>query len=154
MIVREIRKMIDTGIIRLAIAQAHIAGNSGGTWNSSSDTVDVLVQKIGVAKVAVQKKGYMPTAILMSLTNADRLSNWSAFAVANNRPDASQAPGTLGYGDTGLRVKGLPVFASEEMPDSKVLIPNRELVQYRVLSSKPMTMKKPRKANSSIHWCL
>lgn len=143
MIIREIREMIDAGIIRLALAQAHISGNNGGTWNSGSDTVDKLVQLIGVAKVAVQKKNYMPAAILMSLTNADRLSNWSAFAVANNRPDASQAPGTLGYGDTGLRVKGLPVFASEQMPDSKILVAHRELVQYRVLSSKPMTVRGP-----------
>jgi hypothetical protein len=143
MIIREIREMIDTGIIRLALAQVHISGNSGGSWNSSSDTVDVLVQKLGVAKVAVQKDLYSPSAILMSLTNADRLSNWSAFAVAQNRPDASQAPGTLGYGDTGIRVKGLPVFASDVMPDSKILVTHRELVQYRVLSSKPLTVHGP-----------
>jgi hypothetical protein len=143
MIIREIRQMVDAGMMRLAIAQAHISGNSGGSWNSSSDTVDALVQKIGVAKVAVQNDYYMPTAILMSLTNADRLSNWAAFAVSLNRPDASQAPGTLGPGDTGLRVKGLPVFASTEMPDSKIVVANRELVQYRVLASKPMTMKGP-----------
>lgn len=143
MIIREIRQMIDAGIMRLAIAQAHISGNSGGTWNSSSDTIDKLVEKIGLAKVAVQNDYYMPTAILMSLTNADRLSNWAAFAVSLNRPDASQAPGTLGPGDTGLRVKGLPVFASTEMPDSKIVVANRELVQYRVLASKPMTMKGP-----------
>lgn len=143
MIIREIREMIDAGIIRLALAQAHISGNNGGTWNSGSDTVDKLVQLLGVAKVAVQKKYYEPSAILMSLTNADRLSNWAAYAVANNRPDASQAAGTLGFGDTGLRVKALPVFASEQMPDSKILIAHRELVQYRVLSSKPMTMHGP-----------
>lgn len=143
MIIREIRQMVDAGIMRLAIAQAHISGNSGGVWNSVNDTVEKLVEKIGVAKVAVQNDYYMPTAILMSLTNADRLSNWAAFAVSLNRPDASQAPGTLGPGDTGLRVKGLPVFASTEMPDSKIVVANRELVQYRVLASKPMTMKGP-----------
>lgn len=143
MIIREIRQMIDAGIMRLAIAQAHISGNSGGVWTAATDSVDLLVQKIGMAKVAVQNDHYMPTSILMSLTNADRLSNWAAFAVSLNRPDANQAPGTLGPGDTGVRVKGLPVFASTEMPDSKILVANRELVQYRVLASKPMTMKGP-----------
>ncbi len=143
MIIREIRELIDTGIIRLAIAQAHIAGNNGGAWTAATDTVDKLVEKIGVAKVAMQNKFYNPSAILMSLTNADRLSNWSAFAVAMNRPDASQAAGTLGFGDTGLRVKGLPVFAATAMIDNKVLVVHRELVQYRVLASKPMTMKGP-----------
>ena len=143
MIIREIRQMIDTGIMRLAIAQAHISGNSGGAWTAATDTVDALVQKIGVAKVAMQNKFYTPSAILLSMTNADRLSNWSAFAVSLNRADASQAPGALGPGDTGLRVKGLPVFASTEMPDTKILVAHRELVQYRVLASKPMTMKGP-----------
>jgi hypothetical protein len=143
MIIREIRQMIDTGIMRLAIAQAHISGNSGGAWTAATDTVDALVQKIGVAKVAMQNKFYTPSAILLSMTNADRLSNWSAFAVSLNRADASQAPGTMGPGDTGLRVKGLPVFASTEMPDTKILVAHRELVQYRVLASKPMTMKGP-----------
>ena len=143
MIIREIRQMIDTGIMRLAIAQAHISGNSGGAWTAATDTVDALVQKIGVAKVAMQNKFYTPSAILLSMTNADRLSNWSAFAVWLNRADASQAPGALGPGDTGLRVKGLPVFASTEMPDTKILVAHRELVQYRVLASKPMTMKGP-----------
>lgn len=143
MIIREIREMIDTGIMRLAIAQAHISGNSGGAWTAATDTVEALVQKIGVAKVAMQNDLYTPSAILMSLTNADRLSNWSAFAASMNRPDASQTPGTLGYGDTGLRVKGLPVFASTAMPDTKILVAHRELVQYRVLASKPMTMKGP-----------
>lgn len=143
MIIREIRQMIDTGIMRLAIAQAHISGNSGGAWTAATDTVDALVQKIGVAKVAMQNKLYTPSAILLSMTNADRLSNWSAFAVSLNRADASQAPGALGPGDTGLRVKGLPVFASTEMPDTKILVAHRELVQYRVLASKPMTMKGP-----------
>jgi hypothetical protein len=136
MIIREIRQMIDTGIMRLAIAQAHISGNSGGAWTAATDTVDALVQKIGVAKVAMQNKFYTPSAILLSMTNADRLSNWSAFAVSLNRADASQAPGALGPGDTGLRVKGLPVFASTEMPDTKILVAHRELVQYRVLASR------------------
>jgi len=143
MIIREIRRIIDSGIMRLAIAQAHVANNNGGTWNSATDTLDDLVKKIGVAKVAVQKDYYMPTAILMSVTNADRLSNWSAFAASLSRPDTAMAPGALGPGDTGLRVKGLPVFASTEMPDNKILVVNRELVQYRVLATKPMTMKGP-----------
>lgn len=143
MIIREVRQMIDSGIMRLAIAQAHVAANSGGTWTSGSDSVDLLVAKMGVAKVAVQKDFYTPTSFLMSLTNADRLSNWASLAASLMRADASQAPGALGPGDTGLRIKGLPVFASTEMPDTKITVQHRELVQYRVLSSKPLTMKGP-----------
>ena len=143
MIIREVRQMIDSGIMRLAIAQAHVAANSGGTWTSGSDSVDLLVAKMGVAKVAVQKDLYTPASFLMSLTNADRLSNWASLATSLMRADASQAPGALGPGDTGLRIKGLPVFASTEMPDTKITVQHRELVQYRVLSSKPLTMKGP-----------
>lgn len=148
MIIREIREMIDSGLMRLGIAQAHIAGNSGGTWNSASDPLSELVEKIGVAKVSVMNDYYMPTAVLMSVTNADRLSNWDGYTAMNARVDASQA-GALGAGDTGLRVKSLAVFASTEMPDAKILVVNRELVQYRVLEGKPMTVKGPFPSYSS-----
>lgn len=149
MLIREIREMIDSGIMRLAIAQAHIAANSGGTWTSASDPLSELVEKIGVAKVAIQNDYYMPTAVLMSVTNADRLSNWDGYTAAGARAVSREGTGLLGAGDTGLTVKALPVFASTEMPDTKILVVNRELVQHRVLSSKPMTLKGPYPSFSS-----
>jgi len=149
MLIREIREMIDSGTMRLGIAQAHIAANSGGTWTSATDPLSELVEKIGVAKVAVQNDYYMPTAVLMSVTNADRLSNWDGYTAAGERSTARQDGGMLGAGDTGLSVKGLPVFASTEMPDTKILVCHRELVQYRVLSSKPMHLEGPFPSYSS-----
>lgn len=149
MLVREIREMIDQGVMRRAIAAAHIAANSGGTWTSSTDSYALLVARIGTAKVAVQNDNYEPTAILMSLTNADKLSNWDGFTAGGMRVDTMQRPGLLGAGDTGLRIKGLPVFASKHMPDSKALVVNREAVQHRVLASKPMSMRGPYPSYSS-----
>lgn len=149
MLIREVREMIDSGIMRLGIAQAHIAANSGGTWTSSTDPLSELVEKIGVAKVAVQNDYYMPTAALMSVTNADRLSNWDGYTAAGARSTARQDGGMLGAGDTGLSVKGLPVFASTQMPDAKILVLNRELVQHRVLGIKPMHLEGPFPSYSS-----
>lgn len=143
MLIREIREMIDSGIMRLAIAQATISGNTGGIWTSATDPISELVEKLGVAKVAVQNDYYEPASFLMSLTNADRLSNWDGFTAAGMRATAREAPGSLGPGDTGLRIKGLPVFASTEMPDTKATVQHRELVQHRVLRSKPMSLKGP-----------
>lgn len=149
MLIREVREMIDSGIMRLGIAQAHIAANSGGTWTSASDPLSELVEKIGVAKVAIQNDYYMPTAVLMSVTNADRLSNWDGYTAAGARSTARQDGGMLGAGDTGLSAKGLPVFASTQMPDAKILVLNRELVQHRVLGSKPMHLEGPFPSYSS-----
>lgn len=149
MLIREIREMIDSGIMRLGIAQAHIAANSGGTWVSATDPLSDLVEKIGVAKVTIQNDYYTPTAVLMSVTNADRLSNWDGYTASGARAVSREGAGLLGAGDTGLTVKALPVFASTEMPDTKILILNRELVQHRVLTSKPMTLKGPYPSFSS-----
>lgn len=149
MIVREIREMIDKHAFYLAIASAHIAANTGGTWASSTDPVSELVEKLGVAKVAVQNDHYTPTAFTMSLTNADRLDNWDGFTAAGTRANISAGRGALGAGDTGLRIKGLPVFASKQMPDTKALVTHPEAVQHRVLSSRPMSMKGPYPSYSS-----
>lgn len=149
MLIRELREMIDQGALRLAIAQAHVAANTGGVWTSASDGYQKLIEKIGVAKVAVQNDNYEPRSIVMSLSNADKLSNWDGFTAAGMRADTMQAPGVLGAGDTGLRIKGLPVFASKHMPDTKIVVCHPELVQHRVLSTKPMTMKGPYPSYSS-----
>ncbi|RME75436.1 MAG: hypothetical protein D6784_07915 [Chloroflexi bacterium] len=143
MVIRELREMIDTGAIRLALASAVRSGNSGGTWNSASDPISDLVQKIGLAKAAIITKNYMPRFVLLSPTNAERLSNWDGFK-RDGFPDAVlNAAGFVG------QVKGLPVFMSNHMPDSHALVGHTELVQHRVLSTKPMTLKGPFQAYNS-----
>ncbi|MCG3208635.1 MAG: hypothetical protein FOGNACKC_02247 [Anaerolineae bacterium] len=138
MVVREIQEMIDYGAIRLAVASAVRSGNNGGTWNhSGGDQPNVLVEKLGVAKTAVMIDNYTPVFILLSYTNADLLSNWDGFK-RDGFPDAVlYSTGFVG------QVKGLPVYQSNQMPDSHGLIGHRELVQHRVLSTKPMSLKGP-----------
>lgn len=127
-LVRQIRRKIDQGVIYKALAaELIVASNSGGTWTASTDPIAELVEKIGVAKVKVINRYYVPTSILISATNAEKLTNWDGFTQAGSRPDASiNAFGFIGS------AKGLPVFASTEMSDSYVSVQNRELVMHRV----------------------
>lgn len=144
MIIREITEMIDTGAIRLALASAIAAGNNGGTWNSATANNEPdLVKKLGAAAVAVENDNYLAQFFLLSLTNADRLANWDGFT-RDGFPDAVlNSTGYVG------QVKGRPVFKSKHMPDTHGLTGHRELVQHRVLSSKPMMLKGPFQAYSS-----
>jgi hypothetical protein len=135
-LVRQVQRKIDQGILYLALASAlRVANNSGGTWDSANDTLDDLVQLLGLAKVKIYNRFYEPTSFVISATNADRLSNWSGFK-RDGFPDAVlNANGFVG------RVKGLPVFQSTEFSDSYVLPVNRELVMHRVFQ--PMVIKGP-----------
>lgn len=135
-LVRQIRRKIDQGILYMALAGSlSLASNSGGTWTAATDAESVLVEYIGLSKVKVMNRYYEPTAIALSATNADRLSNWDGFK-RDGFPDAVlNSAGYLG------RVKGLPVFQSTEMSDSYVLVCNRELVMHRVYQ--PMAIKGP-----------
>lgn len=143
MVIRELREMIDSHIIRLAIASAVKSGNAGGTWTSASDAVSIFVQKLGLAAAAVEADNYMAQWFLMSTTNAERLSNWDGFK-RDGFPDAVlNAAGYVG------QVKGRPVFKSNQCPDAIALTGHTELVQHRVLSSKPMMIKGPFQAYSS-----
>ncbi len=136
-LVAEIRRKIDSHLIYAGLAAAHlVASNSGGTWTQSTDDVDELAEKIGYAKVKVINRYYQPTFALMSVTNGDYLSNSSHATAAGNRPDFEVAAN--GY---VTRVKGLNCYQSTEMPDTKVLVGNRELVQHRVY--KAMGIKGP-----------
>jgi len=143
MLVREIQRKIDQGLMYNGLSAALIvASNSGGTWASSTDTVDTLVKYIGYARVKVSNRYYDPTFVLLSVANADRLSNWDGFSAAGKRPDADlNANGYVG------RVKGLGVFESTEFSDSYVLVGNRELVQHRIFQ--PMQLKGPYPTYSS-----
>lgn len=137
MLATKVRQRIDGDIFYRALAAVlSVANNSGGTWTSASDTLDSLVEKIGYAKVKVADRYYMPNAVLMSNTNADRLSNWDGFTAAGSRADASlDAAGYVG------RIKGLPIFESTEWPDTYILVTNRQLVQHRVFQ--PMAVFGP-----------
>lgn len=136
-IIFELRRAIDGGLMRLALAESlRIASNSGGTWTAATDTYDDLAALIGVSKVKVANRFFEPTGALMSLTNADRLANWNAFTQAGARSDAMMdAAGYVG------RIKGLPVFASTEFPEGYIEVINREIVYYRV--AQPMQIKGP-----------
>lgn len=144
MVIREITEMIDSHIIRLALASAIRAGNNGGTWNSATANNEPdLVKKLGLAATAVENDNYTAEFFLLSLTNADRLSNWDGFR-RDGFPDAVlQSTGFVG------QVKGRPVFKSKHVPDTHGITGHRELVQHRVLSSKPMMLKGPFQAYSS-----
>lgn len=133
---RLVRRKIDKDILYLALAAClRQANNSGGTWTSASDPVTQLVEKIGYAKVKVENRFYMTNAIVMSKTNADRLSNWDGFT-RNGFPNAVLT--AAGYAGS---IKGLPIFATPEFGDGYVMVANRELVQHRVMQ--PMQLKGP-----------
>lgn len=133
----EVAQKIDKGVFYLALAAVlQVASNSGGTWDSSSDTLDELVADIGVAKVKVANRFYEPTGILMSTTNSDRVSNWDGFTAAGKFPSADLAAnGYVG------RLKGLPVFDTTQFSDGYILVVNRGLVMHRVLT--PWSIKGP-----------
>lgn len=138
MLIREIREYVDTGIFRLAVAQSIISGNSGGSWTASGKDWDDLVEKLGVAKVAVENDYYTPAAFVASKTNAERISNWTGLTEMGF-PDS--VLGAAGFAN--LQLKGLPVFSSTAMPDNAIIVVHPELVQHRVLASRPMELKGP-----------
>jgi hypothetical protein len=137
MLIKQVQRRIDQGIFYLGLAAAlQVANNSGGTWTVATDPVEKLVEYLGVAKVKVANRFYEPTAVVLSLTNSDRLANWEGFSAAGARPDADlRAEGYVG------RVKGLPAFESTEFPDDYGLVANRELVFHRVYQ--PMQLRGP-----------
>jgi hypothetical protein len=135
-LVQQIRRKIDQGMLYMALAVVGtIASNSGGTWINGTDTLDDLVEKIGVAKVLVANRFYIPTAIVVSVTTGDILSNWDGFKRDGFPSAVLDANGFVG------RVKGLPVFESTEFTDSKIVVCNRELVMHRVFQA--MMIKGP-----------
>lgn len=135
-VMREVRRRIDSNILYAALAAClRQANNSGGTWASASDPVVEFVEKVGLAKVKVYNRFYIPDAIVMSVTNADRLSNWDGFK-RDGFPNAIlNAAGFAGG------VKGLPIFATPEFSDAYVMVVNRELVMHRVYQA--MMLKGP-----------
>ena len=134
---RLLRRKIDKDILWKGLTYAlKQANNSGGTWTAASDQISVLANYIGIAKVKVHNRNYMPTGILMSVTNADRLSNWTDGFKRDGFPSA-----TLNAAGFAGGVKGLPIYMSTEFPDGYIQIVNRELVAHRVMQ--PMTIFGP-----------
>jgi hypothetical protein len=125
---KQIKRKIDQGILYSALAAVlSVANNSGGSWDVSDLTkLDDAVSYIGFAKVLVAKRYYDPTFILMSVSNADALSNWDGFKRDGFPTALLNSAGFVGS------VKGLPVYAATEFPDTHVLIGNRQLVMHRV----------------------
>lgn len=141
-LIERIRRKIDTDLMMTALQQVlQVPSNSGGTWTASSDTLAALVAKIGVAKQKVAARNFEPTFILMSGTNADRLTN-----PENNFHIFGAAGITMGA-DGRLQVKGLPIYSSNNFRDDFILLGNRELVQHRIYQ--PMTIMGPYPTYSS-----
>jgi hypothetical protein len=134
---RQVQKYIDETLIGLAVAASlSVVDNAGLSWNSGTETLDALVEKLGLAKVKILNRYYDPTAILTSATNGEVVSNWDHFSAAGSRPDALlNANGFVG------RLKGLPVVQTTEMTDSYTLVLNREIVHHRVLQ--PLQLQGP-----------
>jgi hypothetical protein len=133
---RMIRRKIDKDILYKGLAASlKQASNSGGTWTAASDDVALFAKYIGVAKSKVYNRNYVPTGIVMSVTNADRLSNWDGFKRDGFANAVLTAAGFAGS------VKGLPIFASTEYPDKFVQVVHRELIAHRVYQA--MTFKGP-----------
>jgi len=128
-LVKQLRRKIDQGIIYAAwSAVKGVASNSGGTWTegTTQDDYDELVRLIGNTKLLVANRYYNPTFILASGTNAEQLSNWAGFKRDGFPSAILNATGFVGS------VKGLPLFQSTEMPDTEIIVGNRELVMHRV----------------------
>ena len=124
---RLVRRKIDKDILYKGLAASlKQSNNSGGTWTAASDAVSILVQYLGVAKTKVYNRNYVPTGIVMSVTNADRLSNWDGFKRDGFPNAVLNAAGFAGS------VKGLPVWQSTEYPDGWIQVVHRELIAHRV----------------------
>jgi hypothetical protein len=137
-LVKQMRRKIDQGLLYMAFSSVNaIPNNSTDPWTVSTVDADLaeLYALLGNAAVIVANRFYEPTFYLASITNADRLSNWSGFKRDGFPQSLLNAAGFAGM------VKNRPIFASTEFPDSLWIAGNRELVQHRVYS--PLSLKGP-----------
>ncbi|MCP5097193.1 MAG: hypothetical protein GY943_16725 [Chloroflexi bacterium] len=138
LLIKELRKNTEKNLLMKGLNQViTVANNSGGTWNSATDSLQKFVEYILNAKTKVENREYMPDSIVMSKTRGNALVLWDGFSAAGARPGfvLNGAPGFLG--DIGE----VPVFTSTQMPDGFVLVNNKQLVQHRVF--KAMELKGP-----------
>lgn len=137
-LVRQMRRKVDQGLLYMAISAVYsVAGNATDAWTIGTAQTDyaALVRLLGKAAVKVANRFYSPTFFLASVNNADELSNWEGFMRTGFPNALLNAAGFAG------QVKGKPIFASTEFPDTLWIAGNRELVQHRVLQ--PSTIKGP-----------
>jgi len=137
-LVKQMRRKIDQGLLYMAFSAVKgIANNSTTAWTVSAVDADLqtLYTYLGNAAVIVANRFYEPTFYLASITNADRLSNWSGFKRDGFPQALLNAAGFAGM------VKNRPIFASTEFPDSLWIVGNRELVQHRVFQ--PLQIRGP-----------
>jgi len=137
-LVKQMRRKIDQGLLYMAFsAVKSVPNNSTAAWTVSTADADLgaLYALLGNAAVIVAKRFYEPTFYLASITNADRLSNWTGFKRDGYPQTLINAAGFSGM------VKNRPIFVSTEFPDSLWIVGNRELVQHRVFQ--PMAIKGP-----------
>jgi hypothetical protein len=137
-LVRQVRRKIDQGLLYWAYSAVKgVANNATAAWtvDNTQASYAELAELMGQAKVKVANRYYTPTFFMMSVTNADRISNWEGFK-RDGYPTA-----LLGAAGFAGGIKGLPIFASTEFPDSLIICGNRELVMHRVFQ--PMTIKGP-----------
>jgi len=137
-LIRQLRRKVDLGLLYMAYSAVwSIPNNSTDPW--TRDTTQAayaeLYRLLGNASVIVAKRFYEPTFYLSSITNADDLSNWEGFKRDGFPAAILNAAGFVGG------VKGKPMFASTEFPDTLIVAGNRELVQHRVLL--PLSVKGP-----------
>jgi hypothetical protein len=132
LLIKELRRIIDQNLFNTALSQVlQVPNNIGGTWVSSSDSLQTLVEYIGNAKTKIENRFYMPTSVVMSKTRGNNLVLWDGFTTSGSRPGfvLNGAPGFLG------EVHGLPVWTTTEIPDSHILVCHRELMQHRVFQA-------------------
>jgi hypothetical protein len=137
-LIKQLRRKIDQGLLYAAFsAVMSVPNNSTDPWTvgTSQEDLEELVRLMGNANVIVSNRFYEPTFYLMSVTNADRLSNWQGFMRDGFPNVLLNAAGFAGM------VKGKPIFASTECPDTLIIAGNRELVQHRVFQ--PLSIKGP-----------
>jgi hypothetical protein len=137
-LIKQLRRKIDQGLLYAAFsAVMSVPDNSTDTWtvDTAQTALAELVRLMGNANVIVGNRFYEPTFYLMSVTNADRLSNWEGYMRDGFPNVLLNAAGFAGM------VKGKPIFASTEFPDTLIIAGNRELVQHRVFL--PLSIKGP-----------
>ncbi len=136
-VVTELQRIIDQGLIYLGLAAARSVASNTVSWTVGGTPDYALgISKLGQAKIKVENRNFAPTFALMSATNSDLLSNWTGFSASGQRPDGSLSPN----GHVGS-AKGLDVFKSTQMPDTSILVGNRELVALRIFQ--PILLKGP-----------
>ena len=133
LLVRELARRTDAALLGTALSYAmSIASNSGGTWNSATDSMQTLVNKLIAAKTKVQNRFYQPTFILIATTHANRLAaEYDKFTAAGATPGFSlnSQEGFLG------QVGDLNVFHSTQFNESFALVGNRQIIMQRVFQT-------------------